>query len=138
MEAWEKVSVENHDMSKELKRLKRDLDDCLASLDDQRRQNKSLTEENDNLVKQFSDSLKSVENAEKERRAAFLERDEISGFLEEAEATQETQEIMIKKLTNDMTDQSTSHQRSLKEKTDEFDAYRSTMSKTRVTIVFKS
>ena len=130
MEAWEKVSVENHDMSKELKRLKRDLDDCLASLDDQRRQNKSLTEENDNLVKQFSDSLKSVENAEKERRAAFLERDEISGFLEEAEATQETQEIMIKKLNNDMSDQNTSHQRTLKEKTDEFEAYRSTMTKT--------
>merc|ERR1712226_1586033 len=57
MENWEKVSIENHDMSKELKRLKRDLDDTIASLDDQKRQNKSFADENQNLIKQFSDSL---------------------------------------------------------------------------------
>ena len=51
MESWEKVSVENHDMSNEIKRLRRDLDDTLASLDDQKRQNKSLTDENQNMVK---------------------------------------------------------------------------------------
>lgn len=51
MESWEKVSVENHDMNNEIKRLRRDLDDTLASLDDQKRQNKSLTDENQNMVK---------------------------------------------------------------------------------------
>ena len=51
MEAWEKVSVENHDLSKELKRLKRDLDDTCATLDEQKRQNKSLQDENQNLGK---------------------------------------------------------------------------------------
>lgn len=51
MESWEKISVENHDMSNEIKRLRRDLDDTLASLDDQKRQNKSLTDENQNMVK---------------------------------------------------------------------------------------
>lgn len=49
MEAWEKVSVENHDLSKELKRLKRDLDDTCATLDEQKRQNKSFQDENQNL-----------------------------------------------------------------------------------------
>ena len=51
MEAWEKVSVENHDLSKELKRLKRDLDDTCATLDEQKRQNKSMGDENQNLSK---------------------------------------------------------------------------------------
>jgi hypothetical protein len=51
MESWEKISVENHDMSNEIKRLRRDLDDTLASLDDQKRQNKSLTDENQNMIK---------------------------------------------------------------------------------------
>ena len=55
MEAWEKVSVENHDLSKELKRLKRDLDDTCATLDEQKRQNKSMGDENQNLSKSFLD-----------------------------------------------------------------------------------
>ena len=130
MESWEKVSLENHDMSKELKRLKRDLDDTLANLDDQKRQNKSLTDENGNMLRQFSDSLKAVENAEKERRTAYLERDELSHFLEEAEATQEQQEIQIKKLNNDLSDQSNSFGRQMQEKTDESEAYRVNMTKT--------
>jgi len=130
MESWEKVSVENHDMSKELKRLKRDLDDTLAALDDQKRQNKSLTDENENMIRQFSDSLKAVENAEKERRHAYVERDEMAQFLEEAEATQEQQETMIKKLTNDLHDQGNSFGRQMKEKADESEAYRINMTKT--------
>ncbi|CBY20534.1 unnamed protein product [Oikopleura dioica] len=124
MESWEKISVENHDMSNEIKRLRRDLDDTLASLDDQKRQNKSLTDENQNMVKQFSDSLKSVENAEKDKRNAFIERDELAQFLEEAETTQEAQEIQIKKLTQDLEDQRTHHDRLVKQKADEFETYR--------------
>ena len=49
MEAWEKVSIENHDLAKELKRLKRDLDDTCATLEEQKRQNKSLGDENQNM-----------------------------------------------------------------------------------------
>ena len=58
MEAWEKVSVENHDLSKELKRLKRDLDDTCATLDEQKRQNKSMGDENQNLSKSFKINTK--------------------------------------------------------------------------------
>ena len=58
MEAWEKVSVENHDLSKELKRLKRDLDDTCATLDEQKRQNKSMGDENQNLSKSFQNNTK--------------------------------------------------------------------------------
>ena len=58
MEAWEKVSVENHDLSKELKRLKRDLDDTCATLDEQKRQNKSMGDENQNLSKSFRNNTK--------------------------------------------------------------------------------
>jgi chromosome segregation ATPase len=130
MESWEKVSLENHDMSKELKRLKRDLDDTLTALDDQKRQNKSLTDENQNMLKQFSESLKSVENAEKERRLAYTERDELAQFLEEAESTQEQQELQLKKLTNDLDDHANSSARLAKEKADEAEQYRSNMSKT--------
>ena len=56
MEAWEKVSVENHDLSKELKRLKRDLDDTCATLDEQKRQNKSMGDENQNLSKSLKNN----------------------------------------------------------------------------------
>ena len=56
MEAWEKVSVENHDLSKELKRLKRDLDDTCATLDEQKRQNKSMGDENQNLSKSLKNT----------------------------------------------------------------------------------
>ena len=119
MEAWEKVSVENHDLSKELKRLKRDLDDTCATLDEQKRQNKSFQDENQNLskpneinlafqslflVKQFSDSLKSVENAEKDKRNAFQERDELASCLEEAEQMAENTEQALAKMTNEMHD----------------------------------
>ena len=59
MEAWEKVSVENHDLSKELKRLKRDLDDTCATLDEQKRQNKSMGDENQNLSKSLKNTWQS-------------------------------------------------------------------------------
>ena len=53
MEAWEKVSIENHDLAKELKRLKRDLDDTCATLEEQKRQNKSLGDENQNMSESY-------------------------------------------------------------------------------------
>merc|ERR1719420_1394601 len=130
MEAWEKVSVENHDLSKELKRLKRDLDDTCATLDEQKRQNKSMGDENQNLIKQFSDSLKSVEHAEKEKRNACQERDELAQCLEETEQMVENTEQALSKLNNEMLDMKTSFSRQLKEKTEEHETYRLNMQKT--------
>ena len=56
------------------------------------------------LVKQFSESLKSVENAEKDKRNAFQERDELASCLEEAEQMAENTEQALAKMTNEMHD----------------------------------
>ena len=55
-------------------------------------------------VKQFSDSLKAVEHAEKDKRNAFQERDELAACLEEAEQMAENTEQSLAKMTNEMHD----------------------------------
>merc|ERR1711915_587530 len=82
------------------------------------------------MIQQFSESLKSVENAEKEKRLACQERDELAQCLEESEQMVENTEQSLAKLNNELMDVKTSFGRQLKEKTEEHETYRLNMQKT--------
>ena len=74
--------------------------------------------------------MKSVEHAEKEKRNACQERDELAQCLEETEQMVENTEQALSKLNNEMLDMKTSFSRQLKEKTEEHETYRLNMQKT--------
>merc|ERR1711973_810128 len=115
--------------SSELFRVKNAYEECVAQLDEVRRENKSLSNEIKDIMDQISEGGRSIHEIDKIRKRLEAEKLELSAALEEAEGALEQEENKVLRATLELTQVRQEIERRIAEKEEEFFGLKKTMSK---------